>query len=132
MPFGPTEELRNYECVTSAEIKRRIAASGKLHPLPRHRQNGPAQRFQLDGAKGTLGFIPAMSHSFCSACNRIRLTANGRLLSCLFSGQSIDVRSILRSGAPTADVAAAIQRAVDSKPFIRSGKSEHFMSSIGG
>jgi cyclic pyranopterin phosphate synthase len=132
MPFGPTEELRNYECVTAEEVKKRIATLGRLHPLPRHRQNGPAQRYQLEGAKGTLGFIPAMSHSFCSTCNRIRLTADGRLLSCLFSGRSIDVRSLLRSNAPREDVSAAIQLAIDSKPAVRSDKSESFMSSIGG
>lgn len=132
MPFGPTEELKSYECVTAAEIKTRIAALGKLHPLPRHRQNGPAQRYQLEGAEGTLGFIPAMSHSFCSTCNRIRLTADGRLLSCLFSEQSIDVKSILRSGAPAEEISDAIQLAIDSKPAARSGKSTSFMSSIGG
>ena len=132
MPFGPTEELRNYECVTAAEIRTRIAGFGKLHPLPRHRQNGPAQRYQLEGAKGTLGFIPAMSHSFCSTCNRIRLTADGRLLPCLFSEQSVDVRSILRSGAPSEDVSDAIQLAIDSKPSVRSEQSGSFMSSIGG
>jgi cyclic pyranopterin phosphate synthase len=132
MPFGPTEQLQNYECITAAEIKEQIAVLGKLCPLPRHRQNGPAQRYQLEGAKGTLGFIPAMSHSFCSTCNRIRLTADGRLLSCLFSEESVDVKSILRSGAPMKNVSDAIQRAIDSKPAVRSGKSESFMSSIGG
>lgn len=132
MPFGPTEELKSYECITADETKRRIGALGTLRPLPRFNQNGPAQRYTLEGAKGTLGFIPAMSHSFCSTCNRIRLTADGRLLSCLFSGKSVDVKSLLRSGAPHEEISGAIKLAIDSKPSVRSEEGKSFMSSIGG
>lgn len=132
MPFGPTEELKSYECITADEMKKRISSLGKLQPLPRFNQNGPAQRYMLEGAKGALGFIPAMSHSFCSTCNRIRLTADGRLLSCLFSGRSVDVKSLMRSGAPPADISDAIRLAIESKPSVRFDKSESFMSSIGG
>jgi cyclic pyranopterin phosphate synthase len=94
--------------------------------------SGPAERFVLDGARGALGFIPAMSHRFCSTCNRIRLTADGRLLSCLFAGDSIDVKSLLRSGAPAERIAEAIRLAMESKPIAHAGRSERFMSSIGG
>lgn len=132
MPFGPTEEMRSYECVTAGEIKKRIGALGRLHPLPRHKQNGPAQRYALEGAAGAIGFIPAMSHSFCSTCNRIRLTADGRLLSCLFAGESVDVKSLLRADAPREKIADAIRLAIEAKPAVRSDRSESFMSSIGG
>jgi cyclic pyranopterin phosphate synthase len=132
MPFGPTEQLRNYECVTAAEMKKRIGAIGKLMPLSRNNQSGPAERYRLEGAKGTLGFIPAMSHSFCSTCNRIRLTADGRLLSCLFSGRSVEVKSLLRSNAPAAKISGAVRLAIESKPPVRSERSENFMSKIGG
>jgi len=132
MPFGPTEQLRNYECVTAAEMKKRIGAIGKLMPLSRSNQSGPAERYKLEGARGVLGFIPAMSHSFCSTCNRIRLTADGRLLSCLFSGRSVEVKSLLRSNAPAAKISGAVRLAIESKPPVRSGRSENFMSKIGG
>ncbi len=132
MPFGPSEDLQKYQCMTADEIKRRIGALGSLRPLPTSSRTGPAQRYQLDGAKGKLGFIPAMTHNFCSTCNRIRLTANGRLLSCLFSGRSTDVKSLLRSKAPASQITEAIRLAIESKPAVRSGRSESFMSSIGG
>ena len=132
MPFGPTEQLRNYECVTAAEMKKRIGAIGKLMPLSRSNQSGPAERYRLEGARGVLGFIPAMSHSFCSTCNRIRLTADGRLLSCLFSGRSVEVKSLLRSNAPAAKISGAVRLAIESKPPVRSERSENFMSKIGG
>ena len=132
MPFGPTEQLRNYECVTAAEMKKRIGALGKLQPLSRSNQSGPAERYRLEGARGVLGFIPAMSHSFCSTCNRIRLTADGRLLSCLFSGGSVEVKSLLRSNAPAAKISDAVRLAIESKPPVRSERSENFMSKIGG
>ncbi len=132
MPFGPMETLKDYECITADEMKIRIGAIGKLNPLPRFRQNGPAQRYALEGAKGTIGFITAMSHSFCSTCNRIRLTADGRLLSCLFSEKSVDVKSLLRSDASPAEITDAIKLAMEMKPSIRSEQSNSFMSSIGG
>jgi cyclic pyranopterin phosphate synthase len=132
MPFGPSEALQNYECVTAGEMKKRIAALGGLTPLPASSRTGPAQRYRLDGAKGVIGFIPAMSHGFCSSCNRIRLTADGRLLSCLFSGPSVDVKSLLRAKAPALEITAAVRLAIESKPAVRSGSSESFMSSIGG
>ncbi len=132
MPFGPMEDMGEYKCVTADEMKKRIGALGDLKRLPGASQSGPAQRYRLEGAKGTLGFIPAMSHSFCDTCNRIRVTADGRLLPCLFSKRSVDVKSLLRSNAPASEIAGAIRLAIDSKPAVRSGRSESFMSSIGG
>jgi len=132
MPFGPSETLKDYTCVTAEEVKKRISALGDLTRLPGASLSGPAVRYKLEGAEGVLGFIPAMSHSFCSTCNRIRLTADGRLLSCLFSGRSIDVKSLLRSGAGTEKIADAVQLAIESKPSAHPGHCESFMSSIGG
>jgi cyclic pyranopterin phosphate synthase len=132
MPFGPSENLQNYEYVSAEEIRKRISALGELRRLSGVSRSGPAERYKLEGAKGTLGFIPAMSHSFCSTCNRIRLTADGRLLSCLFSGQSVEVKSLLRMEAPTEKISDAIRLAMESKPAARSDRCENYMSSIGG
>ena len=132
MPFGPEDSLKDYECVTADEMKKRIRVLGELRRLPDISRSGPAERYKLEGSKGVIGFIPAMSHSFCSTCNRIRLTADGRLLSCLFSGQSVDVKSLLRSGANTEAISDAIRLAIKSKPSARAQRCESFMSSIGG
>lgn len=132
MPFGPEDSLKNYECITAEEMKKRIRALGNLRRLPGISHSGPAERHKLEGAEGVIGFIPAMSHSFCSTCNRIRLTADGRLLSCLFSGQSVDVKALLRSEAASEKISDAIQFAIESKPSIRAERCESYMSSIGG
>ncbi len=132
MPFGPEASLKNYEYVTAEAMKKRIGALGSLERLPGISRSGPAERYKLTGAQGVIGFIPAMSHSFCSTCNRIRLTADGRLLSCLFSGQSVDVKTLLRSGAASDRISDAIRLAIDSKPSVRAERCESYMSSIGG
>ncbi len=132
MPFGPTEISRKMCHVPADEIRKRIEGLGKLLPLPRRSLSGPAERYQLEGAAGTLGFIAAMSHSFCPTCNRIRLTADGRLLSCLFSGQSLEIKSLLRSSAPLSRISEAIRQAIEAKPAMRAERCENFMSSIGG
>jgi cyclic pyranopterin phosphate synthase len=132
MPFGPKEISGKFAYVAADEMKRRIRSVGNLLPLPRRSLSGPAERFQLEGAQGTLGFIAAMSHSFCPKCNRIRLTADGRLLSCLFSGQSVEVKSLIRTGAPISKISEAIRLAIASKPASRAASCENFMSSIGG
>jgi cyclic pyranopterin phosphate synthase len=132
MPFGPEDSLENYECVTADEMKKRIREIGNLKRLPGVSQSGPAERYKLERARGVIGFIPAMSHSFCSTCNRIRLTADGRLLSCLFSGRSVEVKSFLRSGAEAERISDALRLAIDSKPSIRAERCESFMGSIGG
>jgi len=132
MPFGPTELSRKLSHLPADELRLRIEKLGNLQPLPRRSMSGPAERYQLEGARGSLGFIAAMSHSFCPTCNRIRLTADGRLLSCLFSGQSVDVKSLLRTSAPAARISEAIQEAINAKPDVRNERCEGYMSSIGG
>ncbi|UCD57357.1 MAG: GTP 3',8-cyclase MoaA, partial [Candidatus Hydrogenedentota bacterium] len=132
MPFGPLEVSARFRYVTVDEMRKRISAVGNMQRLPGMSRSGPAERHKLEGAKGVIGFIPAMSHSFCSTCNRIRLTADGRLLSCLFSGQSVEVKSLLRSGAAPEKISDAIRLAIRSKPSARSERCENFMSSIGG
>jgi cyclic pyranopterin phosphate synthase len=132
MPFGPEESLKHYECITADEMKERIRALGNLERLPKFFHSGPAERYRLEGAQGVIGFIPAMSHSFCSTCNRIRLTADGRLLPCLFSGRAVDVKALLRSNAGPEKISEAVRLAIKSKPSVRAQRCESFMSSIGG
>jgi len=78
--------------------------------------NGPARVFRLPRAKGTLGFITPVSQHFCPTCNRLRLTADGKLRPCLLTDGEVDVMSALRSNASDAQVQALLARAVENKP----------------
>jgi cyclic pyranopterin phosphate synthase len=94
---------------------------------------GPASYYRFAGALGTLGVISPLSHHFCGECNRLRLTADGRLRTCLFSDDEIDVRAVLRGGTD-ADVRDVIRYALAAKP---AGHDQRLgtvrrMSQIGG
>ena len=80
------------------------------------RKNGPSKYFRLAGAKGVIGFISALTHHFCEDCNRLRLTADGKLRPCLFSETEIDLRSVLRTGASDAEIERLLKLAVEIKP----------------
>ena len=75
------------------------ARSTGSEPVPGPPGNGPARYFAYPGAAGTIGVISPLSHDYCERCNRVRLTADGRLRLCLFGDQHIDLRSLLRAGA---------------------------------
>lgn len=77
--------------------------------------NGPASYYRLPGAKGTLGFISAVSDCFCDGCNRFRLTADGKLRPCLLDDDEIDIKAALRRGAGTSELAEIIRTAAQAK-----------------
>ena len=94
--------------------------------------HGPAQYWKVAGARGTIGFIAGVSDHFCETCNRLRLTADGRLRTCLFSGRELDVRPLI--GDPGA-LRGAIETAVAGKTFDRCAEAlanDRSMSQIGG
>ena len=96
---------------------------------------GPANVYRLGGAVGRLGFISAMSAPFCSTCNRLRLTADGVLRSCLFDGGEVPIRDLIRrsaSGERSRAVAEAMADCVRLKPVVHSGHGGEQMSRIGG
>jgi len=78
--------------------------------------NGPARVFRLPGAKGTLGFITPVSQHFCPTCNRLRLTADGKLRPCLLTDGEVDVMGSLRGNATEQELQALLKRAVENKP----------------
>ena len=94
---------------------------------------GPARYFQFPGAQGTVGFISPLSRHFCSECNRLRLTADGKLRPCLFSDREVDVRAALRTGGEDA-VYECFLEALNLKPDEHHDKvgTERKMSQIGG
>ena len=103
---------------------------------------GPAVYYQLPGAKGLFGFISAVSQHFCAQCNRIRLTAEGKIRPCLFSSQEVDIKEKLRQmplNKPELRkelIQKCLVRAVHNKParhYIgKKNISEFDMSQIGG
>jgi cyclic pyranopterin phosphate synthase len=101
MPVGDLRSATFEHVVESDEILSRLASLGGLVPVdPPSRSNGPARYYRYDGARGSIGVITPMSHTYCDSCNRVRLTADGRLRTCLFGDQEIDLRTPLRSGLP--------------------------------
>jgi cyclic pyranopterin phosphate synthase len=101
MPVGEMRDLTWEHVVPSEEILRRLEAISPLEPvIGPERGNGPARYFQLQGARGTIGVITPMSHTYCGSCNRVRLTADGRLRTCLFGDDEVDLRTPLREGLP--------------------------------
>ena len=94
---------------------------------------GPATSFRIPGAQGTVGFITPMSNHFCGACNRVRVTADGKLRPCLFSDLEYNALDVLRSGTDE-DVARILETAIQMKPADHVGitGTERGMSQIGG
>ena len=99
MPVGGLRDLSAQHIVPSDEVLDRVAALGVLVPgggPPRG--NGPAAYYHFAGAPGSVGVITPMTHTYCGSCNRVRLTADGRLRTCLFGDHEIDLRTPLRGG----------------------------------
>ena len=116
MPVGRHKPFRPDRFISSEDIHKRIETLGKMTPLPTRPGDGPARRFRLPGAPGELGIISALSSHFCDACNRLRLTADGRLVPCLFSNYSLDIRPILKAGAGDLEIGRALLQAAAQKP----------------
>ncbi len=101
MPVGDLRELTWDHVVPSDEVLDRIAKLGVLSPDGGPaRGNGPAKYYRLPGAAGTIGVITPMSHTYCGSCNRVRLTADGRLRTCLYGDHEVNLRDPLRAGEP--------------------------------
>lgn len=118
MPLGDGVHWSDDGVVPTDEVRGRIEAElGTLTPVARLGKGvGPARYYRLPGAQGTLGFISALTHHFCYACNRLRLTSDGRLLPCLMSNKFIDLRTPLRAGVDDTGLRELFQQAVKSKP----------------
>ncbi len=101
MPVGDMRELTWEHVVPSDEILARLSAVAPLTPASGPaRGNGPAAYYTWPGAAGTIGVITPMTHTYCASCNKVRLTADGRLRTCLFGDHEVDLRAPLRAGIP--------------------------------
>jgi cyclic pyranopterin phosphate synthase len=115
MPAGAVNFWSPEKYMTTAEIKGIIETLGRLSPV-RVRKSGPSKYYRLEGAMGVIGFISALTHHFCGDCNRLRLTADGKLRPCLFSETEIDLRSAIRCGAPDEEIGRLLRLSIEVKP----------------
>ncbi len=116
-----------------------LAGVNRACPVaPVERTSAPATRYRFADGSGSVGIVASVSDSFCSTCDRVRLTADGQFRNCLFAVTETDVRALLRSGAGDDEIAAAVGESVASKwaghqinrvHFVRPRRS---MSQIGG
>jgi GTP 3',8-cyclase len=118
MPFAGATDLQTGQVVTALQIHERIeAALGKMELINDGKLDGEARVYQLPGAQGSLGFISSVTAPFCSACNRARLTADGRLRMCLLREQEVDLLTPLRAGATVEELRHWILNGVWEKPW---------------
>lgn len=137
MPLGSIAEFQMDSVVSVAEMKLRIeSALGKLEPVDWDGHN-PARPYRLRGGRGTIGFISSVTDPFCAGCDRMRLSADGRLRLCLLRDNEIDLLTPLRAGASDEDLRKLMARGIIEKPWGH-GLAEHViaesrvMSQIGG
>jgi len=103
--------------VPVSDMRKQLELLGELEPCLPGIGNGPAKYFRLPHATGTIGFIAPLSEHFCIHCNRLRLTADGKLRPCLLSDDEIDLKQPLRSGLSSAGLKQLIEEAVARKPL---------------
>ncbi len=139
MPLDADQIWRKEDILTGAELKAIIEAEyGQLVPITTGDPSETARRYTFSDGIGEIGFINPVSEPFCATCDRIRLTADGQLRTCLFATEETDLRAVIRSGAPDDVLANTIRRAVwhkELKHYIgdkRFKRANRSMSMIGG
>jgi len=119
MPVGKGSVWNRDQYIKSEDIQGIISSVGKLEPFPGSRFEGPARMFSItnaSGRKGRVGFISPISHHFCDQCNRLRLTSEGKLRSCLLHDGEYDLKSIIRKGCTDAEIERTFRDAILHKP----------------
>ncbi|MBO4981203.1 MAG: GTP 3',8-cyclase MoaA [Lachnospiraceae bacterium] len=132
---------RDFEGIPSHEILAGLEACyGKAQLSEEKRGNGPARYYDFPGFCGKVGFISPISHKFCGECNRVRLTAEGRLKLCLHYDRGLELKPLLRGGATDGDIRHEVEEALQKKPKEhdfehigeREGSEKRKMVQIGG
>ena len=137
MPFQSDDQFRKF--MSADDILARLARVAPLNPTESRNSNGPALHYRFPGALGKIGIISPISHHFCPTCNRLRLTSDGKLRTCLFAKDETDLRTPMREGASDEEIMGIIRAAINAKPEKHSLESGLFrkcitrpMSRIGG
>ncbi len=138
MPLDADETWRRDNLVSAAELLAELGSRFALTSAGRDDPSAPAEDWFVDGGPATVGIIASVTRSFCEACDRTRLTAEGTVRSCLFGDDETDLRALLRGGASDADIAFRWRGAmwnkqaghgIDADDFVRPERS---MGAIGG
>ncbi|WP_200951947.1 GTP 3',8-cyclase MoaA [Arthrobacter sp. Soil736] len=127
MPLDADHGWTRRNMITASEIRELLSAKYVLSPDPRERDGAPAERFEVrrrvagsagghGAALGTVGIIASVTEPFCSDCRRTRITAEGKIMSCLFSREEFDLLGLLREGASDRQLAERWQDAMWIKP----------------
>ena len=116
MPLGEIEVDRTDQFLSLKDVRRGLESFWTLTDSD-HVTGGPARYVTVTETGGRLGFITPMSHNFCEACNRVRLTCTGTLHTCLGREDASDLRAVMRAGANDEGLIDAIRLAVDAKPL---------------
>jgi GTP 3',8-cyclase len=116
MPLGGNLSVEEEGFISADEIMERLEELGGLEECSGPNGNGPARYYRLPGALATVGVISPMSHYYCESCNRVRMTADGRLRLCLFDDTEIDLRTPLRGGASAEEIEEIFRQAILTKP----------------
>jgi GTP 3',8-cyclase len=135
MPLGEVAHLRRDEFIASAELRTLINTRFALAPSG-HTTGGPATYWQVPGHRSHIGFISPHSENFCASCNRVRVTAEGRLLLCLGNEHSVDLKQALREDPDglIAHIRSAMQLKPEQHHFDQADQPQivRFMNSTGG
>ncbi len=114
MPFQADDEHNRF--VAADEILERLSKVAPLLPAVSENSNGPARHYRFPNSIGKIGIISPISEHFCHTCNRLRVTADGKLRTCLFSMEETDLKTPLRQGASDKEIMDRIYAAISHKP----------------
>jgi GTP 3',8-cyclase len=138
MPLDAGHEWQREKAIQADDVLHALRRHFDLTPDPVPRGSAPAELWRVDGGPGKVGIIASVSHQFCSACDRTRLTADGQVRNCLFARQETDLRSLMRAGADDHAIEAAWRAAMWAKAAGHGINDPDFvqpdrpMSAIGG
>lgn len=133
MDLGGSDSQDFYSC---KEIMEKVSKATEIEETEGPIGAGPARYIKLKGTRGTIGFIGLYSEHFCDSCNRLRLTADGKLRTCLFAGEEFDLKTFIRDGASEEEIVGFIEKALKEKPEnfkeALKSKGKRAMRQIGG
>ena len=117
MPFEVEAAWDRDKCISASQIMEKINSLQNLIPLENpEKRTGPARRYKFIDGIGEIGFINPVSDHFCGTCNRLRLTADGKIRTCLFSDAELDIKAAIRNGCTDREIEDLLFRAVKEKP----------------
>jgi cyclic pyranopterin phosphate synthase len=138
MPIGESSDKALETYIPAKEVRALLEQKVKLTKVQGIKGGGPAVYYEMPGALGTVGFIGALSEHFCNACNRLRLTADGKLRPCLQKSTEFDLKAVLRQGGQEEEIRQIFLQTIFNKPkehnmeLERWGEQARIMSQIGG